>query len=412
MTVLTIDTPKAFAPLLTPARYKGAYGGRGSCKSRFFASLMIEENIQRKQDNVCLREIQRSLEFSVKKLLENTIQGMNAGAYFEVQDRRILSKRGGVIIFEGLQNHTSESIKSLEGFARAWVEEAQNLSQSSMDLLRPTIRAPKSELWFSWNPKRATDPVDVLLRQNTPPGSVVIEANYQDNPWFPEVLRKEMEYDRGRDIDKYNHVWLGQYESSSEARGFKNWKVEEFDSPSEGIYRLGADWGFANDPAVLIRARIEGKRLYIDHEAYMVGCEIDQLPDLFDIVPDSRKWFITADSARPETISYMKKHGFPKIAPAAKGKGSIEDGIEWLKSFDIIVHPRCEHTIQELTCYSYKVDPLTQRVLPILADKDNHVIDSLRYGCEGARKATVYSDAAAPYIEAWRPSDAGMGMLG
>ena len=119
----------------------------------------------------------------------------------------------------------------------------------------------------------------------------------------------------------------------------------------------------------------------------MVGCEIDQLPDLFDRVPDARKWFITADSARPETISYMQKHGYPKISSAVKGAGSIEDGIEFLRSFDIIVHPRCQHTIDELTMYSYKIDPLTNKVMPILSDKNNHVIDALRYACEGVRKA-------------------------
>jgi phage terminase large subunit len=119
--VLTIETPAVFEPLLEPARYKGAFGGRGSGKSHFMAELMIEENIMGKLDNVCLREIQKSLEFSVKKLLEQKIEKMNAGAYFEVQDKRIMSKRGGVIIFEGLQNHTADSIKSLEGFDRAWV---------------------------------------------------------------------------------------------------------------------------------------------------------------------------------------------------------------------------------------------------------------------------------------------------
>jgi len=151
--------------------------------------------------------------------------------------------------------------------------------------------------------------------------------------------------------------------------------------------RYGADWGFSIDPSVLVRCWIDGKRLYVDHEAYMVGCEIDSLPALFMSVPDGEKWPIIADSARPETISYMRKHGFPKILPAVKGPRSLEEGVEFLKSYDIIVHPRCQHLIDELTLYSYKTDPLTQLVMPILADKDNHVIDSLRYALEGARRA-------------------------
>jgi phage terminase large subunit len=388
LSTLQIETPRAFAPLLKPARYKGAYGGRGSAKSHSFASLMIEENIIQKQDNVCLREIQKSLEFSVKKLLELKIQSMNAGAYFEVQDKRILTKRGGVIIFEGLQNHTSDSIKSLEGFDRAWVEEAQTLSQKSLDILRPTLRKDGSEMWFSWNPSQPTDPIDAFLRSEKPPtDSIVVEMNYRDNPWLPDVLVAEIEYDKRRDPDKFAHIWLGKYQQSSEARVFKNWRIEEFDTMNGATFRLGADWGFSIDPSVLIRCYLDGRNLYIDYEAYMVGCEIDQLPDLFDRVPDSRKWFITADSARPETVSYMRNHGFPKINSAIKGAGSLEDGIEFLKTFDIIVHPRCVHTIDELTMYSFKIDPLTDKVLPVLQDKNNHVIDALRYACEGVRKA-------------------------
>ncbi len=388
MSVLRIDTAKAFKPLLQPARYKGAYGGRGSAKSHFLAGLMIEESISEKLDCVCLREIQKSLQFSVKKLLELKIQNMNAGLYFEVQDKRILSRHGGVIIFEGMQNQTAESIKSLESFDRAWFEEAQTASQKSLDILRPTIRKPGSEMWFSWNPNRETDPVDALLRCKVPPpDSIVIKVSYRDNPWLPDVLIQEIAYDQKRDPDKFAHVWLGGYQKHSGARVFKNWKVEEFDTPDGSIFRMGADWGFSVDPSCLIRGYTVGRSLYIDYEAWMIGCEIDQLPDLFDRIPESRKWFITADSARPETISYMQNHGYPKINPAIKGPKSIEEGIEFLKSFDIIVHPRCQHVIDELSSYSYKIDPQTEQILPILEDKKNHTIDSLRYACEGLRRA-------------------------
>ena len=386
---LTIETPRAYLPLLKPSRYKGAHGGRGSGKSYFFVDLLIETCILKKTDAVCLREIQKSLDKSVKKLIEERIEALGVGSLFEIQQAQIKTPYGGIIIFQGLQDHTADSIKSLQGFHIAWVEEAQSLSQRSLDLLRPTIREAGSEIWFSWNPDKNTDPVDAFLRcDEPPPDSIVIEVNFTDNPKFPDVLRDEMNYDRKRDIDKYMHVWLGKYKKQSAAIVFKNWSIEEFETPKESTFRLGADWGFAVDPSVLIRCYIEGRRMYVDYEAYMVGCEIDQLCDLFDRVPDSRKWFITADSARPETISYMQKHGFPKINAAIKGAGSIEDGIEFLLSYDIIVHPRCVETIKELTSYSYKVDKLTGEVLPLLEDKDNHVIDALRYACEGARKAT------------------------
>lgn len=408
MVTLQIKTPRWFKPLLEYSRYKGAYGGRGSGKSHAFAEALIEQCLLEKTSAVCVREIQKSLNQSVKKLLEIKIEALGVGHLFEVQEALIKTPYGGQIIFQGMQNHTADSIKSLEGYDIAWVEEAQSLSQRSLDLLRPTIRKEGSEIWFTWNPNADTDPVDALLRgDNPPPDAIVVEANYRDNPWLPDVLRAELEYDQRRDPDKFAHVWLGKYQRNSQARVFRNWTVEEFESHKGATFRLGADWGFSVDPSVLVRGYIDGRRLYIDHEAYMVGCEIDQLPDLFDRVPDSRKWFITADSARPETISYMRKHGYPKINAAIKGAKSLEEGVEFLKSFDIVAHPRCVHTIDELTMYSYKTDQLTGAILPVLQDKHNHVIDAVRYMLEGVRKAVVKPmKVAAP----WQPTDSGMGM--
>jgi phage terminase large subunit len=250
-----------------------------------------------------------------------------------------------------------------------------------------------------------------FLGDDPPPDSVLIKVNYDANPWFPDNLRQEMEYDRKRDYDKYLHIWEGGYVRNSEARVFKNWAVEEFELGPGVVRRFGADWGFSVDPSVLVSCALVGRRLYVDHEAYMVGCEIDQLPDLFDRVPDSRKYFITADSARPETISYMRRHGYPKINAALKGAKSVEEGVEFLKSFDIIVHPRCENVIRELTEYSYKVDKLTSQVLPLLEDKKNHTIDGLRYALEGARKAiTAKTEGLIPLpANDWRPLDEAAG---
>lgn len=385
---LRIQTPEVFEPLLAPARYLGAWGGRGSGKSHFFAELLIERCLMGKTDAVCVREVQRSLQQSVKKLLELKIEALQVGQFFEVQRDQIIGPQGGRIIFQGMQNHTSDSIKSLEGYDIAWVEEAQSLSQRSLDLLRPTIRKPGSQLWFSWNPSQDTDPVDVLLRgEKPPPSAVVVKANYRDNPWLPDVLRSELDYDQQRDPDKFAHVWLGEYQRNSEARVFKNWRIEEFEIAPDWVLRQGADWGFSVDPSVLVQCAIVGRTLYVPYEAYRVGCEIDLLPDLFAQVPESERWVMVADSARPETISYMQRHGYPRIVSAVKGAKSLEEGVEFLKSFDIVVHPRCQHLIDELTLYSYVTDPLTGQILPRLQDQDNHVIDALRYACESARRS-------------------------
>jgi phage terminase large subunit len=221
-----------------------------------------------------------------------------------------------------------------------------------------------------------------------PPGSIVREVNWTDNPFFPEVLRVELEWDRKRDFDKYQWVWEGKYRRNSETRVFKNWRVDSFEAPSDAVFRFGADWGFSVDPTVLVRCYLDGRTLFVDYEAYMVGCEIDSTPTLFDSIPDVRRNLITADSARPETVSYMQRQGF-KIVSAIKGPGSLEDGVEFLKSCDIVVHPRCKHLADELSLYAYKTDPLTKAVLPALDDRDNHVIDALRYALEGARRAAL-----------------------
>lgn len=374
--------------LWEPSRYKVMRGGRGSAKSRTSATALLLQACESPHRVLCAREIQKSIKDSVKRLLDDEIERLGLSSFYESTENEIRGKNGSLFIFAGLRGN-SASVKSMEGITRCWVEEAQTISQSSLNDLVPTIRAEGSEIWFTYNPKFETDPVDVMFKADElPPSTILLHVNWQDNPWFPDVLRSEMEYDKRRDMDKYLHIWEGQYQTSSESRVFKNWTVEEFDVNPEWIMRQGADWGFSVDPSVLVQCAIVGRKLYVPYEAYMVGCEIDALPNLFLTVPGAEKWVITADSARPETISYMQKHGFPKVMAAVKGARSLEEGVQFLQSFDIVVHPRCKHLIDELTLYSYKRDKLTDLVLPMLEDKDNHVIDALRYACEAARRTT------------------------
>lgn len=374
---LRIDVAPWAEPLLVPyARYRGAFGGRASGKSWFFAMLMIARHYQRQPTfSVCIREIQKDLKHSAKRLLEIQIEKFKLGPWFQVQESQIKTPGGGLIIFQGMQSHNAESVKSLESYDIAWIEEAQTISQRSLDLLRPTLRKDGSEIWASWNPRFEDDPIDVFLRQGDPPeSSVIVKVNFEDNIWLPAESKKEIEYDKKRDPDKYAHIWLGDYQRHTEARVFKNWTIEEFETDPNAMFRFGADWGFANDPTALVRCYVMGRKIFVDYEAYEVGCEIIDTPDLFHTVPESDRWPIVADSARPETISHLRKNGFPKIYAAKKGKDSINDGIEFLKSYDIVVHPRCKHTIDELSLYSYKIDKKTEKVLPVLEDSSNHCI--------------------------------------
>jgi len=213
-TTLTIPTAEVFVPLLSPGRYKGAYGGRGSGKSHFFAENLVDDALRiRGLRAVCVREVQKALKESAKQLIEDKIKALGVAHLFGVQEDRIITPGGGAIIFRGMQDYNAESIKSLEGYHRAWVEEAQTLSARSLTLLRPTIRAPGSELWFSWNPRRKSDAVDKLLRGATPPtGAIVVEANWRDNPWFPAELNQERIDDRRDRPEEYEHIWEGGYQ--------------------------------------------------------------------------------------------------------------------------------------------------------------------------------------------------------
>lgn len=212
---LRIETASIFKPLLYPARYKGAFGGRGSGKSHFFAESMIEHAlIERGSRCVCIREVQKTLAQSSKRLIEDKLEAFGIGEAdgFKVFREVIETPGDGLISFSGMQDHNAESIKSLEGVSVAWVEEAQTLSSHSLSMLRPTIRADGSELWFSWNPRRKSDAVDAMMRGDAAPtGAVVVKANWSDNPKFPAVLEQERQDCLRSQADQYGHIWEGDY---------------------------------------------------------------------------------------------------------------------------------------------------------------------------------------------------------
>jgi phage terminase large subunit len=250
LSVLSIQTAEVFAPLLEPARYKGAHGGRGSGKSHFFAELLIDDSLcEPGLLSVCIREVQKSLKQSSKRLLEAKLKELRLGEKdgFKVFNEVIQTPGDGIITFQGMQDHTADSIKSLEGFKRAWTEEAQSLSARSLQLLRPTIRAPGSQLWFSWNPRRKSDPVDIMLRgPQTPTGACVVQANWRDNPWFTAELEQERQDCLRMDPDQYEHIWEGAYASANSGAYFVR---QLADAKSEG--RIGP---LAFDPLMTTRA--------------------------------------------------------------------------------------------------------------------------------------------------------------
>jgi phage terminase large subunit len=420
---IKVSIPYAFRELTIPSRYKAYYSGRSTAKSHSMAQELVLRGARQPLRVLCAREIQKSIKESVKRLLEDKIKLAGLSNFYNSTNYSISSPINGTeFLFTGLRTNP-KNLKSFEGVDICWLEEADAVSQSSLDIIIPTIRPAyaghKPELWFSWNRRYTTDPVDNMFLGpgGPPPNSIVRRVHHTDNPWFPEVLRDEMEWLKKRDYEKYLNIWEGEPVSRSAANVFTNWKIDDIDDqiPDGCIPRLGADWGFSVDPTVLIEAYVWDRILYLRREAYKVKCEIDEIPSLFagDDLKSPVRWLnknahtgisaakqgypIVADSARPETISYLKKRGF-NIVSARKGPGSIKEGLEFMNSFDIVVHPDCKHIIDELVHYKYKVDPETERVLPELVDSHNHTIDSCRYALEGIRKAQRTKGFSAPSL--------------
>ena len=354
------------------------YGGRGSGKSHDVAEYCLFRAYQSKIKVLCTRELQNSIADSVYSLLKNKITDMHLDFFFTVYKDRIVGNNGSEFIFKGIHNNVSE-IKSMENISIAWLEESQSLSRESIDVIVPTIRAPGSILIFTFNPYKDNDPIYMEMK-NATEDDLVIKANYSDNPWFPEELRMEMERDKKNDYQKYLWVWEGECLGLSDAQIFRGkYVVENFETPKNADFHFGADWGFANDPTTLVRSFIVGNDLYIDMCAGKVGCDLEDTPSLFNEVQGSSIYPIYADSARPETISFMRSKHYNVIA-AEKWNGSVEDGIQYLRSFSCIhIHERCKAVAEEFDLYQYKVDRQTGEVLRIPVDKFNHYIDAIRY---------------------------------
>ncbi|EMI4428852.1 PBSX family phage terminase large subunit [Providencia rettgeri] len=395
MTVARIEIP----PKLIPAfegnyRYRCSHGGRGSAKTRTFALMTAIRGYMAAMNGqsgviLCAREYMNSLEESSMEEVKQAIRSVPwLNDFYELGEKYIRTKcRSVSYVFAGLR-HNLDSIKSKARILIAWVDEAESVSEIAWTKLAPTVREAGSEIWVTWNPERDGSATDKRFRKNPPDNAVVVEMNYDDNPWFPSVLEDERLNDQARlDSATYAWIWEGAYLENSDKQVLANkYVVQSFpDDLWQQADRLlfGADFGFAKDPNTLLRQFILNDCLYIEYEAYGVGVELDHMPEFYDKIPEARKWPIKADSARPETISYLKRQGF-NISAAKKWQGSVEDGITHLRGFkQIIIHPRCKETAKEARLYSYKTDRITGEVLPVILGANNHCWDAVRYGLDG-----------------------------
>jgi len=298
-----------------------------------------------------IREIQKSIKESSKRLIEDKLGafGLLSRQGFKVFENVIQTPGDGLISFAGMQDHTAESVKSLEGYRIAWVEEAQSLSNRSLSLLRPTIRLEDSELWFSWNPRRKSDAVDALLRGPAlPTGAVVVQANWRDNPRFPAVLEKERQDCLRLTPEQYEHIWEGGYATVLEGAYYaKSIAVAR----KEG--RIGR---VAADPLMTLRAFVDiggtGARAdaFVIWIAQFIGREIRVL-DYYEAVgqplaahlawmrergyePGRCQFWLPHDGEAGDKVfdvsyeSALRKAGYKVTVIPNQGKGAAKQRIE------------------------------------------------------------------------------------
>lgn len=422
---IEVQVPRKLVPLLAPARYKGAYGGRGGAKSHFFAEQIIVRCYAKPLRVVCIREVQKSIKDSVRQLLMDKIAKLGLGSHFEVLETEIRGANGSLIIFRGMQSYNSDTIKSLEGYDIAWVEEAQTFSAVSLELLRPTIRKDGSELWFSWNPRHRTDPVDMFFRKSPHPEAVSLLINWRDNPWFPEVLRKEMEHDSATDPDTAEHVWeggygvqagaiLGRWMSAADKEQRVHDRVE-YDSAGPAI-EISSDIGWRDTSAWWFWQRRVGGFALLDFDQDS-GLDASEWIERLERRLEERGWplgkFWLPHDARTKT--FLSKHS--AIEQFAKHFGAVRCGIVELSSkADRINAARtivkrcefhaanCEKGLDALRAWQFEFNPdLQVFTKEPLHDWASHPSDAFSYGCQvmqGLPEPKPEEDARAKIIAA------------
>lgn len=410
MTTVQVELPPKLVELFEAPRgthrYRYARGGRGSGKSYGFALMAAIWGYCERLRVLCTRELQVSIKESFHAELKAAIEAHPwLAARYDVGVDYLRGHNGTEFLFRGLRS-TVSSVKSTAKIDLTIVEEAEDVPEASWQALEPTVfRQPGAEMWVIWNPRLDGSPVDQRFVKSPPERSLGIEVNWNDNPFFPPELDELRRQDLQRmDPATYAHVWEGAYLVNSDAQVLAGKvKVAEF-TPSQdwnGPYH-GLDYGFAQDPTAAVRCWVSGSRLYIEHEAGKPGLEIDQTPDfLRRNIPGIERHEIRADSARPESTSYLQRHGLPRTTGVVKWAGSVEDGVAFLRSFsEIVIHPRCRETIRETRLWSYKVDRLSGDVLPVLVDACNHYMDALRYALQPMIRARIHgvSTLSAPGI--------------
>jgi phage terminase large subunit len=419
---MEVRFPQKLRPLFQPARYKVAHGGRGSAKSWGFARALLIQATQEPLRVLCTREIQKSIKDSVHRLLNDQIQALGLGQFFEVLETEIRGRNGSMFLFAGLAQHTVESIKSFEGVDVVWVEEAQVVTKRSWDVLTPTIRADGSEIWMSLNPDMETDETYQRLVVNPPADAVVIEMNWRDNPWFPSVLETERLDTQRRDPDNYDNIWEGVPKRVSEGAIYrieverlyadKRARPVPYDPilPVDTVWDLG--WADSMTIGMWQRTGAEVRCIdYIEESGRTLDWYVAQLEKRpyrwgKDFIPhDGRAKDFKTGKSTEEILKAMSR----KVV--VLGQDGVEEGIKQARMMFPRVYidqDKCARLLECLKRYKRAIPRSTGEPGAPLHDEYSHGADMFRYAAMAVERMGRPQQAPATVTE-FTPLDAELG---
>lgn len=379
MTAKEIQIPSEFARLFdTDWREAAIYGGRGSLKSHTVARVLLIRAMQKPGRAGCFREFQNSIADSSHSLLKNLIEEYELPNFKVTNDSIVNTATGYDFIFKGLRNNV-QSIKSIEGMTEAWVEEAQTITEKSIDVLTPTVRLPGSQIFYTYNRLKDKDPVHQRLVIEGRPNTLVINVNYDvalKYGWMSDVLRLEMESDRDNRPEIYKHKWLGE-PSNLKGQIYANFK-KIAEMPKEAKYMgAGLDFGYTNDPTALVDVWKWNNAYILDEQLYNKGMRNSEIGQQIIKLPHYSNQLVVGDSAEPKSIDDIRDEGVT-IVGATKGKDSINNGIQLLQGLEIYYTERSHNIEEEVLNYQWRVDK-EDKSLNIPIDAYNHALDAVRY---------------------------------
>ena len=402
----TVQIPTYMYPFISiPMRYKVAYGGRGAAKSHSVSRVLLAKGLTKRSLFVCAREVQKSIEDSVYRMICGIIyEDPVFSRFYQIKANKIVGINGTEFLFVGLQQKTISNIKSMPFIDVFWIEEGDAISARSWEVIVPTVREEGSEIWITYNPNLVNQAIHKYFNGDAgpPENSIVLKVSWRDNPWFPDVLNLERLQMMRTDLDRYMHVWEGFCRTYGDAQIFQGkWCVEKFVPCGTwgGPYN-GLDFGFIHPLAITSTyVDLSSNTLYVYQEAGGRKIDLHETYKYIDKIDGVKTRHITADCSRPESISYLNKNTryrkgpMVRVKASTKWKNSVEDGIAWMRSFNrIVIHPQCTNVAKEMSLYSYKLDPLTDEVTQKIIKENDHFIDSIRYGCDKliTSRATIF----------------------